>query len=138
MMFPGMRCMPTGDNGSKGRELPAQPGNLSNRRHTLAGVMSIPMTSIGQQCPSPGFLSVQHRHRVIRENIMNAQLRRFFREEDGVTALEYGLLAAVVAGLIIFFARDGLMEVFTTVLAKLTALVNGADSGGGSGSGGMI
>lgn len=56
---------------------------------------------------------------------MNAQLRRFFREEDGVTALEYGLLAAVVAGLIIFFARDGLQAVFTAVLAKLTALVAG-------------
>ena len=54
---------------------------------------------------------------------MNAQLRRFFREEDGVTALEYGLLAAVVAGLIIFFARDGLQAVFTAVLARLTALV---------------
>lgn len=60
---------------------------------------------------------------------MNAQLRRFFREEDGVTALEYGLLAAVVAGLIIFFARDGLRVVFQTVLTKLTELVSGADTG---------
>ena len=60
---------------------------------------------------------------------MNAQLRRFFREEDGVTALEYGLLAAVVAGLIIFFARDGLKTVFETVLTKLTELVSGADTG---------
>ncbi|MEN5208858.1 Flp family type IVb pilin [Stenotrophomonas terrae] len=57
---------------------------------------------------------------------MNAQLRRFFREEDGVTALEYGLLAAVVAGLIIFFARDGLKTIFQTVLDKLTALVGGS------------
>lgn len=54
---------------------------------------------------------------------MNAQLRRFFQEEDGVTALEYGLLAAVVAGLIIFFAREGLQEVFEAVLEKLSALV---------------
>ncbi|HEX7988629.1 MAG TPA: Flp family type IVb pilin [Stenotrophomonas sp.] len=67
---------------------------------------------------------------------MNAQMRRFFREEDGVTALEYGLLAAVVAGLIIFFARDGLKTVFETVLAKLTALVGGSTgtpSTGGTG-----
>jgi len=63
---------------------------------------------------------------------MNAQLRRFFREEDGVTALEYGLLAAVVAGLIIFFARDGLRVVFQTVLTKLTELVSGADTGTGT------
>ncbi|PZU30097.1 MAG: Flp family type IVb pilin [Stenotrophomonas sp.] len=63
---------------------------------------------------------------------MNAQLRRFFREEDGVTALEYGLLAAVVAGLIIFFARDGLRAVFQTVLTKLTELVGGAGTGTGT------
>jgi len=82
--------------------------------------------------PNARQLSVQLRHRVIRENIMNAQMRRFFREEDGVTALEYGLLAAVVAGLIIFFARDGLRTVFQTVLDKLTALVG---EGGGTPTG---
>ncbi|KRG70272.1 pilin [Stenotrophomonas terrae] len=63
---------------------------------------------------------------------MNAQLRRFFREEDGVTALEYGLLAAVVAGLIIFFAQDGLKTIFKAVLDKLTALVG---AGGGTSTG---
>lgn len=29
---------------------------------------------------------------------MNASIRKFLKEEDGVTALEYGLLAAVIAG----------------------------------------
>ena len=57
---------------------------------------------------------------------MNAQLKKFFNEEDGVTALEYGLLAAVVAGVIIFFAKDGLTQVFQEVLAKLSAMVSSA------------
>ncbi len=59
---------------------------------------------------------------------MNAQIRKFFREEDGVTALEYGLLAAVVAGIIIFFARDGLTAVFRTILTKLQTTVSNSDA----------
>jgi pilus assembly protein Flp/PilA len=56
---------------------------------------------------------------------MNAQIRKFFKEEDGVTALEYGLLAAVLAGIIIFFAQDGIKAVFDLVVTKLKAAVNG-------------
>jgi len=76
----------------------------------------------------PGCLSEQYRRRVIREIAMNAQIRKFFREEDGVTALEYGLLAAVVAGIIIFFARDGLTAVFRTILTKLQTTVSNSDA----------
>ena len=57
---------------------------------------------------------------------MNAQLKKFFNEEDGVTALEYGLLAAVIAGVIIFFAKDGLASVFDQVITKLKAAISGA------------
>ena len=71
----------------------------------------------------PGHTSEQLRHRVVRETAMYAQIRKFLKEDDGVTALEYGLLAAVVAGLIIFFAKDGLTAVFTAVLTKLQAMV---------------
>ncbi|WP_312370541.1 Flp family type IVb pilin [Stenotrophomonas sp.] len=56
---------------------------------------------------------------------MNAQIRKFFKEEDGVTALEYGLLAAVIAGVIIFFAQDGIKSVFDLVVVKLKAAING-------------
>ncbi|WP_269790689.1 Flp family type IVb pilin [Stenotrophomonas sp. Iso1] len=59
---------------------------------------------------------------------MNAQIRKFFKEEDGVTALEYGLLAAVVAGIILFFARDGLTAVFQSILTKLEAAIAGSDT----------
>lgn len=56
---------------------------------------------------------------------MNAQIRKFFKEEDGVTALEYGLLAAVIVGVIIFFAQDGIKSVFDLVVVKLKAAING-------------
>jgi len=59
------------------------------------------------------------------EIAMNAQIRKFFKEEDGVTALEYGLLAAVIAGVIIFFAQDGIKSVFDLVVLKLKAAING-------------
>ncbi|MNM94273.1 Flp/Fap pilin component [compost metagenome] len=59
---------------------------------------------------------------------MNARIRKFFKEEDGVTALEYGLLAAVVAGIILFFARDGLTAVFRTILTKLQGVVTNSDA----------
>jgi len=59
------------------------------------------------------------------EIAMNAQIRKFFKEEDGVTALEYGLLAAVIAGVIIFFAQDGIKSVFDLVVVKLKAAING-------------
>ncbi|WP_449466368.1 Flp family type IVb pilin [Stenotrophomonas humi] len=59
---------------------------------------------------------------------MNARIRKFFKEEDGVTALEYGLLAAVVAGIILFFARDGLSAVFQSILTKLQGVVTNSDT----------
>jgi Flp pilus assembly protein protease CpaA len=37
---------------------------------------------------------------------MNASIRKFLKEEDGVTALEYGLLAAVIAGILIAVGND--------------------------------
>ncbi|MET4617230.1 pilus assembly protein Flp/PilA [Stenotrophomonas sp. 2619] len=60
---------------------------------------------------------------------MKASIRTFLAEEDGVTALEYGILAAVIAGVLVVAARTGLNEMFTTLFAKLKSLV---DSAGGS------
>lgn len=37
---------------------------------------------------------------------MNASVRKFLVEEDGVTALEYGLLAAVIAGILVAVGKD--------------------------------
>ncbi|HBN53392.1 Flp family type IVb pilin [Stenotrophomonas sp. MYb238] len=57
---------------------------------------------------------------------MNAKIRRFFAEEDGVTALEYGLLAAVVAGALVVVAGPALRGFFTALFAQLTAAVTAA------------
>ena len=50
-------------------------------------------------------------------------IRAFAREEDGVTAIEYGLLAALIAVTIIAGAGligDGLNNTFTAIGNKLT------------------
>lgn len=54
------------------------------------------------------------------------QASRFVRDEDGVTAIEYGLIAALIAvGIIVAVTAVGtqLKTVFTTIAADLTAAV---------------
>ncbi|MFJ1211623.1 Flp family type IVb pilin [Burkholderia pyrrocinia] len=54
------------------------------------------------------------------------QVSRFVRDEDGVTAIEYGLIAALIAvGIIVAVTAVGseLKTVFTTIAADLTAAV---------------
>ncbi|MCL7713516.1 Flp family type IVb pilin [Stenotrophomonas mori] len=57
---------------------------------------------------------------------MNAQIRRFLAEEDGVTALEYGLLAAVIAGVLVVTAGPALGTFFTNLFTKLGEVVSNA------------
>lgn len=65
---------------------------------------------------------------------MNVSIRSFLVEEDGVTALEYGLLAAVIAGVLVVAGREGLSEMFSTLFTKLKELVETTigTTGGGS------
>ncbi|MDR6499692.1 pilus assembly protein Flp/PilA [Burkholderia ambifaria] len=54
------------------------------------------------------------------------QASRFVRDEDGVTAIEYGLIAALIAvGIIVAVTAVGteLKTVFTTIAADLTSAV---------------
>ncbi|MDY0955778.1 Flp family type IVb pilin [Stenotrophomonas rhizophila] len=60
---------------------------------------------------------------------MKASIRTFLTEEDGVTALEYGILAAVIAGVLVVAARTGLNEMFTALFDKLKTLVDSAGGG---------
>ncbi|OBU70782.1 pilin [Stenotrophomonas maltophilia] len=53
---------------------------------------------------------------------MNASIRNFLKEEDGVTALEYGLLAAVIAGVLIVVGRTQITQFFTTLFTRLQAI----------------
>ena len=56
---------------------------------------------------------------------MNA-IEKFFREEDGVTALEYGLLAAVVAGALIVVAGPALNKFFGDIFTKISQIATQA------------
>jgi pilus assembly protein Flp/PilA len=52
------------------------------------------------------------------------RIKNFGREEDGVTAIEYGLIAALIAVTIIVAVTavgDNLVAVFTAVAANLAA-----------------
>ncbi|WP_157510828.1 Flp family type IVb pilin [Frateuria sp. Soil773] len=54
---------------------------------------------------------------------MNMSIRRFLREEDGITALEYGILAALIVSIIAVTFVPAIQTVFDTVVTKLkTAL----------------
>lgn len=51
-----------------------------------------------------------------------AAIRNFARDEDGITAIEYGLIAAVMAVAIatsLDFLSEGLEKVFTDIKGKL-------------------
>ncbi len=51
-----------------------------------------------------------------------AQVKQFVREEEGVTAIEYGLIAALIAVVIIgavTLAGTNLNTIFNTVATKL-------------------
>jgi pilus assembly protein Flp/PilA len=63
---------------------------------------------------------------------MNIHIRKFLNDEDGITALEYGILAAVVAGVLVAVFRDGLKEVFDSVISALKTAVTTAGSSGSS------
>ena len=53
-------------------------------------------------------------------------IRNFLKDEDGVTALEYGLLAAVVAGALVLVAGPALETFFTDLFEKLGEVVSDA------------
>ncbi len=47
---------------------------------------------------------------------------RFFKDEEGATAVEYGLLVALIAAGIIVtvvLLRDGIIKAFNSIVAKL-------------------
>lgn len=55
---------------------------------------------------------------------MKAQLQQFWNDEDGATAIEYGLIAGLIAVVIIGVLTqlgDGLDAMFTKVVEKLPA-----------------
>jgi pilus assembly protein Flp/PilA len=57
---------------------------------------------------------------------MNARIRKFLKEEDGITSLEYGVLAALVVGALLIAFKAGLSEVFASIITALKAAVTNA------------
>ncbi len=61
---------------------------------------------------------------------MNAKLIKFLRDEDGITAIEYGLIAGLVAvalitavGALTGTGTTGLIGIFTAIGTKLTNMI---------------
>jgi pilus assembly protein Flp/PilA len=59
---------------------------------------------------------------------MNASISKFLREEDGITALEYGILAALVATALTTIFLPGITSVFNNVFTALASAVTKATS----------
>ncbi len=65
---------------------------------------------------------------------MKATLHKFARDENGATAIEYGLIAALVSVAAIFALGNmgtALNNMFTSVATILTNAVGGGGAGGG-------
>jgi pilus assembly protein Flp/PilA len=54
---------------------------------------------------------------------MNTMIRKFLAEEDGVTALEYGVLAAIAAAAITATFGTELAQLFTSLFGALAKAV---------------
>jgi pilus assembly protein Flp/PilA len=54
---------------------------------------------------------------------MNNAIRNFLVEEDGITALEYGLLACIVAAALIAVFSPAINSLYTSLMAQLTSAV---------------
>lgn len=54
---------------------------------------------------------------------MNKSIRGFLREEDGITALEYGVLAAIVAATLVVVFGDNFEALFTSLFNKVKSAV---------------
>jgi pilus assembly protein Flp/PilA len=61
---------------------------------------------------------------------MNTSIRRFLKEEDGITALEYGILAAIVAAAIVLVFKARLGSFFGQIFDALDSAA-GTSTGSG-------
>ncbi|PXV55331.1 pilus assembly protein Flp/PilA [Dyella jiangningensis] len=59
---------------------------------------------------------------------MNTMIRKFLAEEDGITAIEYGILAALVAAAVVavFGGTGGIKSIYSSVITALSDAVKSA------------
>jgi pilus assembly protein Flp/PilA len=55
-----------------------------------------------------------------------ASVQKFFAEEDGITALEYGILACLVAGALVLTFYPALKTLYQTLFTQMGAAVGTA------------
>jgi len=60
---------------------------------------------------------------------MNASISKFLREEDGITALEYGILAALVATALGAAFYPALKTLYGSLFTSMTTAVTAAAAG---------
>src|SRR5215813_3346189 len=69
-----------------------------------------------------------------RNTPMKELLRRLAREDDGVSAIEYGLIAGLAAVVLIgalALTGTSLQSIFNTIASQLESVASGAGSGSG-------
>lgn len=62
------------------------------------------------------------------------EIRRFLRDEEGATAVEYGMMVALIAAVIVAVVAalgDKILAAFTTIDTELGAAAPPAGGGGG-------
>ena len=59
---------------------------------------------------------------------MNTMIRKFLAEEDGITGIEYGILAALVAAAVVavFGGTGGIKSIYSSVITALSDAVKSA------------
>ncbi|WP_070968914.1 Flp family type IVb pilin [Vibrio sonorensis] len=63
-------------------------------------------------------------------NGVSTLLKRYFKDESGATAIEYGILAAgLAAGILAIFGSDGLF--ITALKDKFQTIIDGMNMGNG-------
>jgi pilus assembly protein Flp/PilA len=62
---------------------------------------------------------------------MKTSIRQFLHEEDGITALEYGVLAAIVAAAIVAVFKTPLQNLLTNLLNAIASAAGSSTASGG-------
>lgn len=68
---------------------------------------------------------------------MKARITQFLRDEEGATAIEYGIIAGLMAiMLVLIFGEDGVIhETLKAIFEKVEAVATGTDTSGGTSGG---
>jgi len=69
---------------------------------------------------------------------MKARITQFLRDEEGATAIEYGIIAGLMAVILVFVFTDettGVSAILEGLFGKIKTAVDGVSFGGGTSGG---